>query len=200
MMGRPTKKRSGRYTVAIVGDGHTERIYFSDLKDFDRPEGLDIKPDFPRKIGTFEGVLKRAMELKVNYSRVYALIDMDAVIAQGQLAVYQKMKAAVERIDIIVLENNPCFEIWLLLHFRQTGQHFNDCDEVVHQLRRHLPGYDKSLKFQEAAQLYRNFADHIPQATANAQLLEVNRAEHDELYPRAETFRFFEWYQQQRRI
>ncbi|MFA6082763.1 RloB family protein [Mucilaginibacter sp.] len=197
-MGRPIKKRSGRSTVALVGDGFTEKIYFSDLKDTDRPEGLDIKPDYPRKAGSFKGVLERGISLKQDYSRVYALIDMDAIIAQGQQAVYQRLKIAAERKGVIVLENNPCFEMWLLLHFRPTGQHFGDCDEVSEQLERYIPGYDKSQRFQAAARLYANLRENIPQAIINARSLETDRADRDEHYPRAETFRFFEWYEGKR--
>jgi hypothetical protein len=197
-MGRPHKKRSGRYTVALVGDGFTEQIYFDDLKDTDRPDGLDIKPEYPRNPGSFKSVLGRAMKLRQDYSRVYALIDMDAIVAQRQQRAYQQLKATAERKGVIVLENNPCFEMWLLLHFRPTGQHFGNCDEVGAELRRYIPDYDKSQRFQQAAHLYANFRDRIPQAITNALLLEADRDDRDEYYPRAETFRFFEWYEQKR--
>jgi hypothetical protein len=37
--------RKQRYSVAIVGDGQTERIYFADVRDTDRPANLTIFPD-----------------------------------------------------------------------------------------------------------------------------------------------------------
>ncbi len=78
-MARHPKRQQLRHTVAIVGDGQTERIYFSDVRDTDRPDNLSIFPDYPRKIGSYKGVIERAVALSENYNRVYALIDMDKV-------------------------------------------------------------------------------------------------------------------------
>lgn len=193
-MARPSKMRSPRYSVALVGDGFTESIYFTDFRDTERPDNLRIIPDFPGRIGSFTGVLDRAIELKEDYDRVYALIDMDAVIAQQQQQNYQQHKAAALRAGVIVLENNPCFEFWLLLHFRQTGRIFHNCGQVITELRRYIPGYNKGLKFLEAARLFASLRDNLPQAIANANRLERDRDEHDALYPRAEICKFFEWY------
>jgi len=194
-MARQPGKRKPRYTVALVGDGYTESIYFTDLRDTDRPEGLRIIPDFPGRIGSFSGVLDRAMALKEDFDRVYALIDMDAVIAQNQQLTYEQHKAVAARGGVIVLENNPCFEIWLLLHFRQTGRLFHNCNEVVRELRRFIPNYDKSQRFLEAAGLYHTLLPRLEvHAVLNAQRLELDRDAHDLLYPRAEVYKFFEWY------
>jgi hypothetical protein len=196
-MRRNTGRRRARYTVALVGDGFTESIYFSDLRDTLRPERLHIAPEFPGRFGSYAGVLDRAIELTENYSRVYAMIDMDAVIAQQQTAAYLQHKGNAERQGVIVLENNPCFEIWLLLHFIRTGRLFQNCGQVVSALRRHMPGYSKNLKYAEAARLFASLHDRLPQAIENAGILEENRDEHDALYPRAEVFRFFEWFRDQ---
>jgi hypothetical protein len=178
-----------------VGDGHTESIYFTDFRDIERPEGLSIVPELPGKIGSFAGVLQRAVELNEDYDCVYALIDMDMILAQNQLPAYRNQKAAAQRAGVIVVENNPCFEIWLLLHFKRTGQHFANCNEVVRQLREFIPDYNKSQRYIEAARLYTNYHHLIAeQAIPNAAFLEAGREDLDELYPRAEVYRFFEWY------
>lgn len=193
----PRRPQQQRYTVAIVGDGQTERIYFSDVRDTDRPSNLAIFPDYPRKIGNYQGVLNRAISLSEHYSRVYALIDMDTVIRGNQQVAYNQAKNAAQAVGVIVLENNPCFEIWLLLHFLHTGRLFNNCNEVSTGLRRNgrIPNYDKSEKFLLNARLYKTYKDRIQQfAIPNAILLENNRADQDQLFPRAETFRFFGWY------
>ncbi|MFI5137439.1 MAG: RloB family protein [Sphingobacteriales bacterium] len=193
-MTRHSKIRNLRFSVALVGDGFTESIYFTDFRDTERPDNLRIIPDFPGRIGSFEGVLDRAIELMENYNRVYALVDMDAIIAQQQQHNYQQHKATAIRAGVIVLENNPCFEFWLLLHFRQTGRLFQNCEQVITELRRYIPGYNKGLRFLEAARLFANLRDSLPQAMANAAMLETGRDEHDPLYPRAEIYKFFEWY------
>lgn len=196
-MARTPGRQQQRFTVAIVGDGQTERIYFSDVRDTDRPANLAIFPDYPRKIGNYQGVFDRATSLTDSYNRVYALIDIDKVIQDSQQSTYNQAKAAAQAAGVIVLENNPCFEIWLLLHFLHTGKLFNNCNEVSTELRRNgrIPDYDKTEKFLVNARLYKTHKEKIQQtAMPNARLLENNRDGQDELFPRAETFRFFEWY------
>lgn len=195
-MARSKKGLQTRYSVAIVGDGETERIYFDNVRDADRPSNLKIFPDAPRKIGTYKGVLARAEELKDDgYDRVYALIDMDKVISDRQQAAYQTAKSTSIAKGVIILENNPCFEVWLLMLFRYTTKLFKDCDSVGAALKEHIPSYNKSEKFIIRAKLYERFKDQIiAQGIPNAKKLEVNRAMQDQLYPRAQVYEFFEWY------
>ncbi len=196
-MPRPPKRQQLRYTVAIVDDGQTERIYFADVVDTDRPANLSIFPDYPRKIGNYKGVLERAITLAKDYSRVYALIDMDKVIQDGQQTEYRADKAAAAVKGVIVLENNPCFEIWLLLHFVYTGKLFSSCNDVSAELRKpaRITGYDKSEKFLRKARLYHTYKTQLREkAIGHAKRLEIKRDEQDELFPRAQTAEFFEWY------
>lgn len=195
-MGRNPKNRPVRDTVALVGDGQTERIYFGDVRDVYRPTSLTIQPDYPRKLGSYKGVLDRATALKNDsFNHVFALIDMDKIIQENRTTEYQHAKATAERAGVIILENNPCFEIWLLLHFVHTGRLFSNCSDVVTELRKHIPDYTKGEKFLNSTGLYRNYKKQLAEtAIANAKKLEIDRAAQDALYPRAETFRFFEWY------
>lgn len=200
-MARIKKNLQARYSVALVGDGETERDYFSNVRDTDRPANLTVQPEIPRKIGNFKGVLSRALELKKEdgYDRVYALIDMDKVIRDQQQDVYRTAKAAAIAEGIIVLENNPCFEVWLLMLFRYTTKLFKDCDDVGNALREHIPGYNKRGRFIVAAKLYEKFKENIiNQGIPNAKRLETDRHIQSELYPRAQAYQFFEWYFGQR--
>ena len=195
-MRRITKHRPVRDTVALVGDGQTERIYFADVRDVDRPAGLTIQPDYPRRLGSFKGVLDRAIKLKnEGFNHVFALIDMDKILHDNRTAEYEQAKTVAENAGILVLENNPCFEMWLLLHFVFTGKHFGTCSDVVSDLKKHIPNYSKGEKFLNGAGLYRQYKQQLLEnALMNAKKLEKNRTAQSKQYPRAETFRFFEWY------
>jgi len=197
-MARHPKLKQTRLTVALVGDGQTERIYFANVRDTDRPANLAIFPDYPRKIGSYKGVLERSVALKKEgYDRVYALIDMDKIIDENKIAEYRQAKITAENIGVIVLENNPCFEIWILLHFNRTGRLFGNCDEVVAEIQKNdqLSNYSKAERYQTAAKLYEKYKDELLEtAIPNAKRLEQRREDQSERYPRAETFRFFEWY------
>ena len=191
--------------VALVGDGQTEQIYFTNIKDTDRPSDLDLFPDLPVKPGSYRSVLKKALQLTEDYEyeRVYALIDMDKVISDNRQAEYEKDKRAAEAKGIIVLENNPCFEFWLLLHFLKTSKSFTACNDVITELKKpsRIPGYEKSQKFLVAAKLYTQYKELIESnAIPAAKLLEKNRPSENKYFPRSEIYRFFEWYLNAERI
>ncbi|MCA6446700.1 MAG: hypothetical protein IM562_06010, partial [Chitinophagaceae bacterium] len=80
----------------MVGDGQTERIYFANVRDTDRPDNLAIFPDYPRKLGSYTGVLERAMQIIGEYDKVYALIDLDKIHQDNKYAEYQLTKKKVE--------------------------------------------------------------------------------------------------------
>ncbi|HEY4110708.1 RloB family protein [Puia sp.] len=202
-MDRNSKERISKPKVALVGDGQTERMYFYDVKETDRPSDLDLFPDLPTKAGSYKGVLAKANKLTSSYDRVYALIDMDKVISDGTEAQYLIEKKAAVKNGVTVLENNPCFEFWLLLHFIKTSKSFTGCDDVIAELQKkgRIPGYGKSQQFQLGTRLYASFKDLIrDHAIPNAKLLEENRPIENKHYPRSESFRFFEWYQSENRI
>lgn len=197
-MGRNPRNKRTKETVALVGDGQTERIYFANVRDTDRPVNLAIFPDYPRKIGSYKGVVERAVALKENgYDHVYALIDMDKIIQENKMIEYRQSKLAAEQAGVVILENNPCFEIWILLHFFPTGRLFANCEDVITEIKKidHLANYQKGERFLTAARLYERYKQELREnAIPNALRLEVGRQDHSDRYPRAETFRFFEWY------
>lgn len=197
-MARRTKNKRPNKTVALVGDGQTERIYFANVRDTDRPANLDIFPDYPRKIGSYKGVLDRAVTLKNNgYDHVYALIDMDKIISENKLVAYRIDKQSAEQAGVIVLENNPCFETWILLHFSSTGKLFASCDNVIAEIRKPgaIANYEKGERYLNGLKPYERYKIRLREsAIPNAKRLEIDRNEQSDRYPRAETFRFFEWY------
>ncbi len=48
------------------------------------------------------------------------------------------------RIPIRAIPSNPCFELWLLLHYEDIHHLFHR-DEIIEKLKRHIPGYEKAL-------------------------------------------------------
>jgi len=196
-MARHIRQQPVRETIALVGDGHTERYYFSDIIDNDRPRNFHIKPDYPRRIGSFQGALARAIELTTSYTHVFALIDMDKILDEKKMPAYRIAKEQAIQTGVTVLENNPCFEIWILLHFVTTGKPFTKCQDVVSEIKKMqgLADYDKSEKYFRSAKLYSRFKSKIISAAIpNSRILEKDRDDKTERYPRAELFKFFEWY------
>jgi hypothetical protein len=198
-MARKLQERKGKPRVAIVGEGETEKIYFADVKDTDRPADIDLFPTLPARTGDYSKVLEKAVELATDegYVKVFALIDMDTVINDGKEQPYAAAKQVAETKGVIVLENNPCFEIWLLLHFTPTSRSFTRCDDVVDELKRpgRIPGYEKSQRFLLRARLYANYKEQLKQqAIPAARQLAANRPEDNRHYPQAGVYAFFDWY------
>ncbi|RLE29256.1 MAG: RloB domain-containing protein [Acidobacteria bacterium] len=63
--------------------------------------------------------------------------------------------------------SNPCVELWLLLHFRESPgpQHRDDLSRM---LRRYLPGYDKRIDFDEVVDGVKNAANRARRLDADA--------------------------------
>lgn len=68
--------------------------------------------------------------------------------------------------------SNPCFEVWLLLHFEDliSNQHIK-CAEAEERLRSRIGSYNKTnLDFSE-------FRDHVDTGVKNAKKLDPNQSE-----------------------
>ncbi|WP_209640993.1 RloB family protein [Kibdelosporangium banguiense] len=63
--------------------------------------------------------------------------------------------------------SNPCFELWLLLHFRDPCGPASACREIVSHLSKCLTGYDKT-KLDFAC-----FADRVPAAIERARKIDL---------------------------
>lgn len=66
---------------------------------------------------------------KVEGDRVWALIDLEAEPAKREAANQCKQNGKTKG-DVEVILSDPCYEVWTLLHFINTGQHFEHCGKV----------------------------------------------------------------------
>lgn len=137
--------------ILIVCEGKkTEPNYFDGLKVRYRLSNANIVVASPK--GSDPGsIVKCAREelSKDNYDRVYCVFDRDE---------HQNYDAAIRALDkmdskmkclVASITSNPCFEIWLLLHFKYSTASFKKianvsaCDKVIKELKKHHPEYQK---------------------------------------------------------
>lgn len=61
---------------------------------------------------------------------------------------YQVFKNRKENKGIMFIETNPCTEFWFLLHFLPTLQvkHYTSYEQLLPELQRYMPGYEKTKK------------------------------------------------------
>jgi hypothetical protein len=193
---RATKKRQLARTVAIVGDGFTEKIYFEQLKEEERLRDVVIKPELPNKNskgGGYKKVMKTAEALVDDgYDHVYCLIDLDTVLTENKLNAFKQELRNIDRDKITVYINNPCFETWILAHYVKTGGAFANCDAVVDEIVKNLEDYGKKQEYLKKKRIYKVLRPALEtHAIPHAEFLEKDRDDRGDRYPRAEVFKFF---------
>lgn len=140
--------REPRARFLLVCEGRvTEPAYFQDIRRAERGIiELEIVP-----VGAPKKVVERAVEMKnaaerqarlrqdvnLQYDHVWCVFDVD----EHPLIAEATQQAQANSIDLAV--SNPCFELWLLLHFQDQSAHIERA--VVQRLcREHMPGYQKT--------------------------------------------------------
>lgn len=93
--------------------------------------------------------------------RVWCIADVDDFTPDQ---VRRAIERAVPDSKVALAISNPCFEIWALLHF-ETCQGFLTKEHAKRRLRKHLPGYEKLLPFEQLAP---RFAEAFERAQALA--------------------------------
>lgn len=73
--------------------------------------------------------------------------------------------------NVTVIINQPCIEIWLLLHFEYTGAPFANCASATRRLLNHMEDYSKSQKYytREGDDIYIKLEEFLPIAIPNSQ-------------------------------
>jgi hypothetical protein len=167
---KPTNK-----SIAIVGDGQTEKIYFDKLKEVEGLRNVRLKPDLPKNVGSYKGVFDKAESLyEQGYDEVYCLIDMDKVLSDNTLAKYLTDKKRIEKKEIIVFESNTCIEFWFLLNFVKTTKSFSNCESVEKELQKSIPNYSKNQQYLVQANIYKLLKTNLSKAVENGEWIEEN--------------------------
>jgi hypothetical protein len=137
--------REPRARFLIVCEGKvTEPHYFNEIRRIERGIiDLRLVP-----AGVPKTVVERAVKLKresardarrdenLRYDHVWCIFDVD----EHPFVPEAKQQANANGIELAV--SNPCFELWLLLHFQNQTAHI-DRHTVQHLCREYMPGYRK---------------------------------------------------------
>ena len=185
-MGRSKRKRrigARRSVIALVVDGETEMWYLQMLKKNEEREGgvrINIKPEIPQK-KKLNDQYELVCDLSKEHKFVFWILDFDVILKETRdhskdrvnplnefLDYRGKLQAEYENVRIVV--NNPCFEYWFLLHYVKTQKKFANCSGVIKELKKQLPGYDKTEKFFKAGSMdiYARLKPNLKEAIANA--------------------------------
>lgn len=190
---RGTVKKS----IAIIGEGETEWFYFDSLRIANRYP-FKLLPGLPSHsdIGHILSLADRYIRERFDY--VVCLIDMDRMKQiPVEMAKYQSTKRSKQYKGVWFIETHPCTEFWFLLHFLPdlSKRKYNSCDEILPELQKYMPGYEKTKKYFRKTDLYCYLRKHgdIERAVRNGKLLsELSKANPDDEICYSEVYKVIE--------
>lgn len=152
---RKSKKIKPFKKVLIVCEGEkTEPHYFQNLIKFLGLNSARIQIEINGKCGSSpKSVVQYAKEkaekdLKVNpYDKVYCVFDRDRHVTFAEAK--QQIKDNAEKLNMEAIISYPCFEFWMLLHFKDTTTDFgksggSPCDDLIkNSLSKYIKNYSK---------------------------------------------------------
>ena len=91
------------------------------------------------------------------------------------MPLYRTAKSKAEKSGIQIIETNPCTEFWFLLHFlpHLSTKVYTTYEEVVSDLSKYPPKYEKSKKYFQRTPLYQYLTEYgdLSRATNHAHQL-----------------------------
>jgi hypothetical protein len=139
--------------VLIVTEGQkTEPQYFDEIRRQERIPSAHVavlnSRDGTEPIQIVKYAIRSFREQNGEFDHVFAVFDRD------EHRTYRARLNACrdttlkndenKRIRIRAIPSNPCFELWLLLHYEDIHQLFHR-DEIIDRLKRYIPGYEKAF-------------------------------------------------------
>ena len=166
--GKVTRFRTKLVVIGAEGRNKTEKLYFMEL--FRNNKSYRVK--FPTSTDTDP---VRIVQAAVQYIRdeeidqdngdlVFCVVDTDTD-PRKQNEINKAVKIA-DKHQVKMILSNPCFEIWFLQHYKYSTRSFATSDEVIRELKNHIPDYKKNVS------VYAKIKDKQSDAIENAGKLE----------------------------
>lgn len=134
-------------TITIIGEGATERYYFSHLKRL-RGYNYTCKPrNFTEQ--TFDEMQKQIDRVLADDGIAVCVFDVDVTRTRlAEKIKYEDMRRKyANNSSVILCDSMPSIEFWFLLHYLNTNRYFATSDEVIAVLRRYMPNFNKHQSF-----------------------------------------------------
>lgn len=167
-----------RKTIAVIGEGITEKYYVESLK------GISPFVIMPRELGIKASSLKslsKYIDLSINkgFDEIYCLVDMDGKTSGKNKNDYLTLKKKFHnktfikkskglKSKVFFIETERCTELWFLYYFTKGAitRKFNSYKELEKELRKYRPNYEKTEKyFKSLANMHSNFESENPKGS-----------------------------------
>jgi hypothetical protein len=129
----------------VCGGRRTEPDYFQALKRHLRNPAVHVrvraKGRDPEDLVRFARSL--VPEASDEFDEVWCVVDSDEYDLEPAAAL-------ASRLNVRLAVSNPCFELWLLLHYQDCSAPLCDARAALRHLVRHVPDYQKNgLRFAD---------------------------------------------------
>ena len=143
---RPLRKRRKLIILGTEGKNKTEMLYFSQLeKKQNKYHFIFASSNNTDPNGIINSTALKAKKEKINIKEgdfSAALFDLDLDIVKIK-NIDQTLKLA-EKKKVNLYTSNPCFELWYLLHFIYTTKSYSSNADVIKELKKYIPNYEKN--------------------------------------------------------
>ena len=147
-MARKIKDRNIKSpSITIIGEGLTERMYFTHLKRL-RGYRYTCKPrNFAEQ--TLEEIQKQVERVLADNGIAVCVFDAD--VARDKPAEKAKLDAMRRKYanqdSVIICDSMPSIEFWFLIHFLNTNKYYASSHDVIKVLRKYIKDFDKHESF-----------------------------------------------------
>ncbi len=133
--------------ITVLGEGITEQYYFTHIRAlFDYH--FVIKPYYS-SVTSLEEMDKKISEAISEGGVAIAVFDADVSrrneVEKKELEAIRKKYS--KKKNVILCDSMTSIEYWFLLHFENTNRHFKDAASTEQELRKHIPDYEKKIRF-----------------------------------------------------
>ena len=133
--------------ITIIGEGATERFYFSHLKRINGYNYVCKPRNFAEQ--NIDDIQRQVERVLSDDGIAVCVFDVDVTrIHQADKRKFEAMRQRyANNPNVVICESMPSIEFWFLLHYLNTNRYFASSDDVITALHRYLPSFSKQQSF-----------------------------------------------------
>lgn len=133
--------------ITIIGEGATERFYFTHLKRLNGYNYVCKPRNFTEQ--NIDDIQRQVERVLADDGIAVCVFDVDVTrIHQVNKAKFDAMRQRyANNPSVIICESMPSIEFWFLLHFLNTNRYFATSDDVIVSHHRFLPNFSKQQSY-----------------------------------------------------
>ena len=147
MARRIKERRLKNPAITIIGEGATERFYFTHLKRLNGYNYVCKPRNFAEQ--NIDDIQRQVERVLADDGIAVCVFDVDITrIHRADKAKFDAMRQRYANTpSVIICESMPSIEFWFLLHYLNTNRYFATSDDVIAALHRYLPTFSKQQSY-----------------------------------------------------